>query len=61
MNKLVIGIFERFAAVKELIFPVPVIAGRPTALLVCDHLYSVPKTVEPVNRIGAVKILVQSA
>jgi len=52
---------DKFAAVKEAIFPVPATAGNPTAVLDCVHLYSVPATVEPLNKIGEVIKLVHNA
>jgi hypothetical protein len=58
---LVMGILDMLAAVKELILPVPEIAGNPIAELVCVHLYSVPNTVDPENKIGVVRIFVHSS
>lgn len=55
------GMLDKFAAVKEVILPVPDIGVKPTALLVCVHLYSVPATVDPLNKIGVVSKFVHNA
>ena len=61
VKMLVIGMLDKLAAVKEAIFPVPVTAINPTAVFVCVHLYSVPDTVEPPNKMGEVIKLVHNA